>query len=358
MSKKIKQIALIISSGLGNAVMLIPLLKKIKDKKSSHTTIFLDSPFVSKDFLIYNDFQFDEIIELTKINKTNYIFKNLLSFDTIYLDYSSSSIKNLIFSRLISKNVIALRKNKIPFLNIEYRDERENIHAVVLNLQLSDKEYRESDFDISDLKLTLKNTDKPDIILDIKSSGKIPVVIQISSANLNAPYKNWPIKYWKDFLNDISIKFPDLHLILMGDENEIMIGKQIENEVKGNVMNLIGKTELIEMCSTLYHSKIYIGLDSGLMHLAVAYGIPSFSIFGASSYHFVGYEKFDNKKHKVIYNPISCWPCHGFSQTNKSRVSNPGKCPDFMCLTGIKPDFVFKEFLSFIIENNIISKKE
>jgi ADP-heptose:LPS heptosyltransferase len=347
MLKKNTKIALIISSGLGNAVMLVPLLNKLKEGKTNHITIFLDSPFVSDTFLKFNEFPFDELIELTKINKTNYIFNNIRSFDIIYLDYSSSSLKNVLFSSLLSKNTVAFKKNKIPFLNIKYRNEKENTHSTVLNIQLFDKDYKESDFDISQLKLNMKNGFKPDTILNIEKEKKIPVVIQASSANMKAPYKNWPVEKWISLINMISIDFPDLSFILMGDENEISIGKQIEKGLLGSFINLIGKTELTEMCNILYFSKLYIGLDSGLMHLAVAYGIPTFSIFGASSYHFVGYEKFDNKKHKVIYNPINCWPCHGFSKTNTNRLTNPGQCPDFQCINGISPEKVFSAFSDF-----------
>lgn len=342
----IKKNAIVLSAGIGNAILMIPLLKKIKSN-GLEICIILNSVFINKEFIEFNNFPCDEIIELSKFNKLKFIVNNFKRFDKMFLDYSSSSVRNILLSTLVSNKVIVMRKNHLYLPKVFYINEKKDTHAAVLNLQLFDNEYKESDFDISELELTLKNTDKPDIIRKIESAKKNPVVVQLSSANLKAPYKNWPVNSWILFMNDISLKFPNLHLILMGDENEIVFGKQIKNEVKGNVTNLIGKTDLIEMCSILYHSKFYIGLDSGLMHLAVAYNIPTFSIFGASSYHFVGYDKFDNKKHKVIYNPISCWPCHGFSQTNRLKVKKPSDCQDFSCLKGLEPDKVFLLFLNF-----------
>jgi ADP-heptose:LPS heptosyltransferase len=347
MTKNIKKIALFISSGIGNAVILIPLLNKLKDTQTYHITLLLDSSFVSKDFLIFNNFPCDEIIELKKINKLKYIFTNMLGFDITYLEYSSSSIKNLIFSRILSKNVIAFRKAKIPFLNIEYRKEKENTHAAILALQLYQKEFSESDFDFSTFSLKPKNTNKADKIKHIESIGKTPVVIQASSANLTAPYKNWPINYWIQFLNSISKNYPDFYFILLGDENEVAIGEELQNALQCPFANLIGKTDLTEMCELLLNSKIYIGLDSGLMHLAVAYDKPTFSIFGASSYEFVGYEKFDPHHHKVVYNPLYCWPCQRFSKQNRIRVNNPKDCPDILCLKNIKPDKVTDSFIRF-----------
>lgn len=346
MTNNIKKIALFVSSGLGNAVMLVPLLKKLKEDIKNRVTIFLDSPFVSRNFLIHNEFPFDEIIEITKINKTIIIFANIQSFDIIYLDYSSSSLKNVLISRLISKKIIAFRENIIPFLNITYREEEKNTHACVLNLQLFDKEFNESDFDIAELKLIINDAEKPEIINNIELRGKIPVVIQTSSANRNAPYKNWSVNSWIFLLNKISENFPDLYFILMGDENEITISNRITNELQGSFIDITGKTDLIEMCNILYFAKLYIGLDSGVMHLAAAYDIPTFSIFGASSYNYFGYEKFKDI-HKVIYNPINCWPCLGYKYTNRSKVKSPKDCPDIICLNNKKPDEVTSSFIRF-----------
>lgn len=341
-----KKIAIFLSAGIGDAVLMIPLLKKIKSN-GHKIHIILDTIFINKEFLEFNNYIYDELTDLHQIKVGNFICNNFQRFDQAFLDYSSSSVKNVFLSTFISKRVIAMRKKHIFFPNVTYRNEKYETHAAVLNIQLFDKEYKGSDFDISQLKLTLKNDFKPDIIRNIETDGKIPVVIQASSANMKAPYKNWPVENWISLINKNSLDFPHLFFILMGDESEISIGKQIENGLKGSFINLIGKTELTEMCNILYFSKLYVGLDSGLMHLAVAYGIPTFSIFGASSYHFVGYEKFDSKKHKVIYNPIKCWPCHGFSKTNKTRVKNPNNCPDLECLIDIKPEKVINEFKGY-----------
>jgi ADP-heptose:LPS heptosyltransferase len=104
------------------------------------------------------------------------------------------------------------------------------------------------------------------------------------------------------------------------------------------------------MCQVLYSSKLYLGLDSGLMHLAVAYGKPTFSIFGASSYELFGYEKFNSLVHKVEINSLNCYPCNGYSRRNKLRVKNPKDCPDNICLINKKPDEVADSFIRFYNE--------
>lgn len=337
--------AVVFSAGIGNAILMIPLLKKLKSE-GAKISIILNSVFINKEFIEYNNFPYDEVIELSRIDKFKFIVNNFKRYEKIFLDYSSSSVKNILLSTLISKKIIVMRKKHLYIPNVTYITEKKDTHAAVSNLQLLNKTYTESDFNISDLKLDIKNSYKSDLISKIESNRKIPVIIQTSSSNLTAPYKNWPTEYWILFLNNVSIKFPNLYFILMGDENEIVIGKKLENELKSNFTNLIGKTNLLEMCSIIYHSKFYIGLDSGLMHLAVGYNIPTFSIFGASSYNCFGYEKFSTN-HKVIFNMISCWPCLGYNFTNKLKVNNPKDCDDHECLNLISPNFVFNEFQVF-----------
>jgi ADP-heptose:LPS heptosyltransferase len=48
------------------------------------------------------------------------------------------------------------------------------------------------------------------------------------------------------------------------------------------VKNFCGKLNLIEVAAHLKKCKIFIGNDSGLMHIASASGIPTLGLFGPS----------------------------------------------------------------------------
>jgi ADP-heptose:LPS heptosyltransferase len=96
----------------------------------------------------------------------------------------------------------------------------------------------------------------------------------------------------------------------------------------------------------IYNSKYYIGLDSGLMHIAVALNKPTFTIFGASNPKLYGYG-WMGEKHKMISLNLSCSPCSSWLNANTSRVSNPNQCPDFKCIKGISIELVTKELDKF-----------
>ena len=85
------------------------------------------------------------------------------------------------------------------------------------------------------------------------------------------------------------------------------IGKQLEKNNISNYKNLAGKTnveELIEMISTL---DLFITNDSGPMHIAAAFGIPTVSIFGPTKYNET--HQWKNEKEMLVYNEIDCTPC-------------------------------------------------
>ena len=341
-----KKAAVIFSSGIGNAIMMVPLLKMIK-KADFHICIFQASEFLDIEFLTCNDFPHDEIIDLNENMFSLIAFKYFQKFDFAYLDYSSSSVQNIIFSRIISREVIAYREKRFPLPNLKYRLEKQDLHSAIMNMQLFDPDLIREDFDLEMMHLKYQESNKPDTIKKIEASGKIPVFVQPSSSNMTAKYKNWPVSYWKELLIRIHAKYPDLVFILSGDENETEIGASLD-QAEYESVNLTGKTSLAEACALLFYSKIYIGLDSGFMHLAAAYNIPSFSIFGASSFFLFGYQQFNPDFHRTIVNSINCWPCLGYKNKNISRVKNPADCPDQKCITELKPSVVFANFNGYL----------
>jgi heptosyltransferase-2 len=51
------------------------------------------------------------------------------------------------------------------------------------------------------------------------------------------------------------------------------------------VVDLVGRTDLREAAALLRAGEVFVGNDSGLMHLAAALGRPTVGLFGSSSPH-------------------------------------------------------------------------
>ena len=346
MQENKKKIAVFISSGIGDTILLVPLLKKLKEKQTNHISLVLNPVFVDKDFLIFNNFPCDEIITYNNNNlwKLSYFHY----FDQAYLEYSNSSIKNLILASFISKKIYSYSKKHIPLPGIKYIKPKHNVHAAILFANMLDKNLTESNFTL-DLMHLFPNATTIDKFNNIKKQGYKIIAAQISSGNNETEYKNWPVKYWIELLNKILNNYPEFYIILLGDKNEISKGKEISDKVNNDrLFSYIGDTTLREASNLLYRSDVYLGLDSAFMHLAVAYNKPTFTILGASSEQFIGYHKFDNKNHFVIYKNLSCRPCHTLVNANTSKVTNPSHCLDLECLYGLHPVQVFEKFQKFV----------
>lgn len=98
------------------------------------------------------------------------------------------------------------------------------------------------------------------------------------------------------------------------------------------VINLIGRTSLMELAAVLERAAVFLGVDSAPMHMAAALGIPAVVLFGPSGEHNWGpYGEGD----VVITSPYLCRPC-GQDGCLGSKRSD--------CLEAISPQMVWEAF--------------
>jgi len=66
----------------------------------------------------------------------------------------------------------------------------------------------------------------------------------------------------------------DASLIIVGGVNDKPVGKYIKDALDTNVINLTGRTTLRQTAALLKRCHLYVGNDTGSMHLAAAMGVP------------------------------------------------------------------------------------
>ena len=102
---------------------------------------------------------------------------------------------------------------------------------------------------------------------------------------------NWPAKIWpsKNFVKLILMFLKEKQfgkkksIVFFGSSKDLKnINKITKHIKKFKVKNFCGKLNLIEVAAHLKKCKIFIGNDSGLMHIASASGIPTLGLFGPS----------------------------------------------------------------------------
>lgn len=105
------------------------------------------------------------------------------------------------------------------------------------------------------------------------------------------PCANWPGKQWP------AERFADLARQLTGAHGQLdgarvaVFGAPEDREPASKVLNalpreqgldLVGRADLLTVAACLEKARLYIGNDSGLMHIAAATGTPTLGLFGPS----------------------------------------------------------------------------
>jgi exopolysaccharide biosynthesis WecB/TagA/CpsF family protein len=73
----------------------------------------------------------------------------------------------------------------------------------------------------------------------------------------------------------------DAAIVLVGGPNDN--GEAVKAAMKSPLVDLTGQTSLSQLAAVIQQSDLYIGADSGVMHLAASVGTPVVAIFGPSN---------------------------------------------------------------------------
>lgn len=329
------------SAGVGDAILLVPLVNELKKQGYQVTGLFTSAFNCESIFENTTIFDFIEV-KKTKFSLLLFSIFHFRKYDAVYLNHFSFSKSHLTLAAFIGKGVYTNYKDltaQQSSNSIHFVDAKSNTHDALQNLYLLNQQAILSNLDFN---LHYKTQHKNVFNLPEKY-----IVIQVSSSNNNAPYKNWAIEKWLQLFKHLNTVLPTSTLVLLGDNTEIYVNEILNKSNLKNTISLIGKTTLNNVMEIIFASQFYMGLDSGLMHIAAALSKPTFTIWGASNPVLYGYD-WMGEKHKIVSLKLDCAPCSSWLNANTSRVSNPLKCPDFKCIKTISVDQVTLELNAFI----------
>ncbi len=147
-----------------------------------------------------------------------------------------------------------------------------------------------------------------------------------------APLSSLMNRGWKkEYFTEVVNKLKEHHkIVLLGSKNQNMILKKYFGE-NTNLEILAGKLSLSEIPILLQKAKLFIGLDSGITHIALKMKTPLVAIIGGGEFgRFFPYQ--ESKLTKFLYHKLECFLCHWeCSQTEMS------------CILGVTPEKVLQE---------------
>ena len=148
----------------------------------------------------------------------------------------------------------------------------------------------------------------------------------------DASYKHWPALKFAQ-VADRLISELKAKVVILGDESERRIAEVIVHAMRNKPVDLTGKTSLGILPALIKNCNLLITNDGGPMHMAVALGVKTVSIFGPVSE--AAYGPFpSSRNHVVLKWDMACRPCY-------KNFRLPACDKDRECLKSVSSDEVF-----------------
>lgn len=167
-----------------------------------------------------------------------------------------------------------------------------------------------------DLKLTDNEVAKANELLSQLPNSKPIIAINVGT---KMPIKDWGIDNWTQLLAKIGEDFGDHNLVVIGVKEEKLLGTRCLEVWPGNGINLCGQSSPRVSAAILKHAEVFLGHDSGPMHLAACVGVPCLAVFSCINRPKQWFPRGEN--HEIIMPKTHC-----ASKASK-ECENPGmKC--------------------------------
>lgn len=279
-----------IPTWLGDAVMATPAIENIVQKyPKAKLTIF--GSYVSTRLFLYHPNVKNIIVDESKKSGNRYI--NLYRY--------AKSIQNIDIAISFRKNFTTKfffffsdAKQKHIYKKFDTKNE---IHQVI----------RYNDF----INQALHLASKPESLKIYTKNRPLKYNKRLLGINPGATYGSAKRWYPEQFAK-VAIALSDSYdIVIFGGPGEQDIACDIENDLKeaniSNFQNLSGKTSVEELIEKIASLDLFITNDSGPMHIAAAFGIPTVAIFGPTK--FKETHQWQNEKEILIRKEMECSPC-------------------------------------------------
>lgn len=182
--------------------------------------------------------------------------------------------------------------------------------------------------------VAIHDTDRAWASANLPPKGEAPRIILHAGSGGYTHARRWPSAYFAAVAHALYQQF-NAELLLVGGANDN--GMEVLAATHAPILDLTAKTTLRQLAAVLETADLFIGADSGIMHLAAAANTPVLTLFGPSNADawrpWTG-----NAPARVLRTGVECSPC---SYVGTGIGARDG-CPARTCLRTLYPKQVIE----------------
>ena len=356
--KNPEKILIIRLSAIGDVVDVLPALRCLRSNFPESRISWLVEDRASAILSAHPDL--DDVIvfprkkwqrEILKVKKAISTLSDILSFYRklhgehydLVLDFQGnlkSGIMNLITG---TENRVGFGKGfskEFNYLFTRYRvyPQNKREHRIDKNLSLLKGIGFKAKFQNPEFPVSRPDQEYISHFIDENNKCSIPLIIVNPCTSKYGSYKRWPtLNYAR--LADMILEKYDVKVIFIWGPNEFEIVNEIISYMKQKAL-VSCKTTIKQLIELVRRADLYIGGDTGPLHIASTLCIPTVAIFGPKDPILYGPY---HENTAIINKELPCSPC-------RDRT-----CSDPECLTTILPDEVFQA-VNQLMDNILIHK--
>lgn len=311
-----EKILVIQTAFIGDAILTLPMLQKLKELYADSEIHVLSNPITS--VLFENSPSVDKVIILDKSGLHKSIFATLKfareirkqKYTRLYSPHRSFRTALLILLSDVRETYgfdISNLKHIYKHL-VEYNF---HAHEVQRNLELIGIDYNEDKWRIlPELKIPDDIRSKVDTFFKNEiDDERIAVIAPGSVWNT----KKYPDEYFQEIIEYcITSKFK---VVLIGSDKDQPICNSIISKFDFDVFSIAGKFTLLESIEFLKRAALLISNDSAPTHMGMCANIPVLTLYCSTSPEF-GFYPYNKGSSYLSYDNLFCKPCgiHGFDE--------------------------------------------
>ncbi|ODS34325.1 MAG: putative heptosyltransferase [Candidatus Scalindua rubra] len=344
-TKKPKKILIVRLSAIGDVVHVLPALRLLRSHfpeskiawlvEDKASDILTDHPDID-DVIIFPRKKWQR--EILKANGTVNTLSDILSFYKklrkecydLVIDFQGnlkSGIMNLITG---SGNRLGFGRGyckEFNYLFTQYQayPPSKKMHKIEKNLLLLKELGIETNFLRPEFPVSKEDEEYVSKFIDTNINYSLPIIIIHPGTSKFGSYKQWPILNYA-LLADMILETYKANVIFTWGPNEFDVVYEIVKNMKHKAFPACETKSIKQLIELLKRARLFIGGDTGPLHIASILDIPIVAIYGPKDPTIYGPY---NGKSIVIKKDVPCSPC-------KKRT-----CSDPICMTSILPEDVF-----------------